>query len=160
MLLSTPYPLTPEETVILLAVLGLVGAAVYLFCRWLLACPRTPDPWGSDIEQAVEREDAVPVCAHCLAPQDHNGWFCPECGSTSGQYSNYLPFVYLFSIGDAVRAGVQQPNRWSPLLVVWLVLVAFAWLSILAPIYCVFLFLARSRVTHLPQVAQAEESGA
>jgi hypothetical protein len=160
MMLSMTLPLTPEQTVGLLAVLILIGAAVYLFCRWLLACPRTPDPWASDIEQAVEQEEAVPVCPHCLTPQEHNGWFCPECGSTSGQYSNYLPFVYLFSIGDAVRAGVQQRNRWSPLLAVGFVLVAFAWLSILAPIYCVFLFLARSRVTHLHQPAQAEGPGA
>jgi len=160
MLLSIAFPLTPEETVGALAVLGLIGAAIYGFCRWLMACPRTPDPWGADIEQAVEREEAVPVCPHCLTPQEHNGWFCPECGSTTGQYSNYLPFVYLFSVGDALRAGVQQPNRWSPLLVAGFVLVAFAWFSVLAPIYCLFLFIERARITHRQQAAQADQAGA
>src|SRR3954467_3978634 len=108
---------SPEGTVGTLAILGLVAAFVFRFWHWLLTCPRSPDPWGTEVEEAVEREEAVPVCPHCLTPQEHNGWFCPNCGSTSGQYGNYLPNVYIFSIGDAVRAGVQQRSRWSPLLV-------------------------------------------
>ena len=117
MLLSITFPRSPEETIGALAILGLIGAAIYAFCQWLLACPRTPDPWGSDVERAVKGEKAVPVYPHCLTPQEHNGWFCPECGSTSGQYGNYLPNVYIVSIGDAVRAGVQQRNQWTPFFV-------------------------------------------
>lgn len=83
MLLSLTLPNSPEETIGALAILGLLGAAIYIFCRWLLACPRTPDPWGAEVEQAVEEEHAVPVCPHSLTPQEHNGWFCPECGSAS-----------------------------------------------------------------------------
>jgi hypothetical protein len=160
MLLSITFPLTPEETIGALAILGLMGAAIYAFCRWLLACPRTPDPWGSEVEQAVEGEEAVPVCPRCLTPQEHNGWFCPECGSTSGQYGNYLPAIYIFSIGDAVRAGVQQRSRWTPLLVTGYVLIAFAYFSVLAPIYCLFLFLNRARISNLQRRAQTNESGA
>jgi hypothetical protein len=126
----------------------------------LLACPRTPDPWGNEVEQAVEREEAVPICPHCLTPQEHDGWFCPECGSTTGQYGNYLPYVYIFSLGDAARAGVQRRSHWTPFLVTGYILLAFAWFSILAPIYCLFLFLNRARVSRLLQTTQAGESAA
>ena len=157
MLFSITSPSTPEQQLGELAILGLIAAGIYALCRWLLACPRTPDPWGAAIEQAVEGEDAVPLCPHCLAPQQHNGWFCPECGSTSGQYGNYLPSVYMFSIGDAARAGVQQRSRWTPLVVTGYILIAFAFFSILGPVYCLLLFLHRARINAL---TRAEESAA
>ncbi len=160
MLLSITFPATPEETVGALAILGLLGAAIYGFCRWLLACPHTPDPWGAQVAEMVEREGAIPLCAHCLTPQAHKGWFCPECGSTSGPYVNYLPGVYIFSIGDAARAGVQRRHRWTPLLVMGYILVAFSYFHILAPIYCVFLFINRARLAQLQRLAEANESGA
>jgi len=155
MLLTVTFPQTPEQTLGTLAILGLIGATIYGFCQWLLACPRTAEPWGPEVEQAVEGEDAVPLCLHCLTRQEHNGWFCPECGSTTGRYSNYLPFVYVFSLGDAVRAGVCQREPWTPWLVAGYVLIAFAWLSLLAPIYCLLLFLNRARISNLEQQSQA-----
>jgi hypothetical protein len=151
---------TPEETIGALAILGLAGVAVYAFCRWVFAGPRSPDPWDSEVEEAVQREEAVPLCPHCLAPQEHNGWFCPECGSTVGQYGNYLPSVYIFTIGDAVRAGVQQRSPWTPLMVAGYVLLAFGWFSLLAPIYCLFLFINRERVMSQHQAPQPDELGA
>ena len=157
MLLTVTFPQTPEQTLGTLAILGLIGATIYGFCQWLLACPRTPEPWGPEVEQAVEGEDAVPLCPHCLTRQEHNGWFCPECGSTTGRYSNYLPFVYVFSLGDAVRAGVYQREPWTPWLVAGYVLIAFAWFSILAPIYCLLLFLNRARIGNAEQQSQATE---
>jgi hypothetical protein len=78
MLLLITFPRSPEETVGALAILGLIVATVFAFFRRVFACPRTPDPRGDDVEQAVEGEEAVPVCPHCLTPQQHNGWFCPE----------------------------------------------------------------------------------
>lgn len=159
MLLSITFPRSPEETIGALAILGLTVAAIYAFCRWVFACPRTPDPWGVEVEEAVKGEEAVPVCPHCLAPQEHNGWFCPECGSTSGQYGNYLPNVYSFAIGDAVRSGVEQRSRWTPLLVTGYILIAIGFFSILAPIYCVFLFINRSRITDLQRAVHVDESG-
>jgi len=160
MRLHGTYTPTPEQTLGALAILGLIGAAIYGFCQWLLACPRTPDPWGSDVEQAVAGGEAVPLCPHCLTPQEHDGWFCPECGSTTGQYGNYLPSVYIFSVGDAARAGVRQQAPWTPLLVAGYVLSAFAWLSIFAPIYCLLLCLNRSRISHPEQQSEANESEA
>src|SRR5713101_7005716 len=98
--------LSPEETIGVMGIVGLAGAGLYAFGKWLLAGPRRPDPWGVEIEKAIEGDEAVPVCPHCLTPQEHEGWFCPGCGSVSGQYGNYLPNVYIFSIGEALRAGV------------------------------------------------------
>lgn len=160
MMPSMTYLQTPEETVLALVFVGLILAAVYGFFQWVFACPRTPDPWGADIEQAVEGEEAVAVCPHCLTPQEHNGWFCPECGSTSGQYGNFLPAVYIFSIEDAVRAVVEQRSPWTPLLVTGYVLIAFAYFSLLAPVYCLFLFIQRARISSHQGLALTDESGA
>ena len=78
----------------------------------------------------------------------------------SGQYGNVLPAVYIFSIGDGVRTGVQQRSRWGPLLVTGYVLIAFAFLSILAPVYCLFLFLNRVRISRHQRLPQVDASGA
>lgn len=143
----------PEQTVALFGILVVASAAFYLFCRWMLSGPRTADPWDSQLEKEVESDDAVPVCPHCLTPQEHSGWFCPECGSISGQYGNYLPSVYIFSIGEAARSGIYQAQRWNPLIAAGYILIAFGFFSLLAPIYCVLLFINRS---HIKSQLQAE----
>jgi hypothetical protein len=157
---SINFSTSPEQFVGWAGVFALTAVVVYAFCRWLMSCPRTRDPWGADIEQAIEQEEAVPVCPHCLVPQRHNGWFCPECGFASSQYGNYLPSVYMFSIGDAVRDGVHRRSRWTPLLVAGYILLACAFLSILAPIYCLFLFLYRSQFVRHQHVPLADQPGA
>src|SRR6267378_937502 len=144
--------LSPDEMIVgVLGIFGLGCAAFYAFCKWLSAGPRTPDPWGPAVEEAIQKEEAVAVCPHCLAVQTHNGWFCPGCGSVSGQYGNYLPGVYLFSIGEAVRAGVAHPNRWRVLVIGGYVLIALGFFNLLAPVYCFFLFINLSRSRGLAQ---------
>ncbi len=106
-----------------LVIIGVGAVAVYRVLLWLMEAARTPDPWGPEVEAEVEKEDAVPLCPHCLAPQKHNGWFCPECGSTVGQFGNYLPTVYIFSVGDAARSGIGRLRK-QPLLLVGYFLVA------------------------------------
>jgi hypothetical protein len=124
------------------------AAGIYGFVRWLMEAERSPDPWGADIEKTVNTADAVPVCPHCLAPQEHNGWFCPECGATVGPYANYLPFVYPFSVGDAFRAGASSHPRRGLLVTLGYILVALGYFSILAPIYLLLLFLNFHRQAH------------
>jgi hypothetical protein len=153
MLRLNTFPQTPEQTLGTLAILALIGAAIYLFCRWLWACPLSPDPWGAELQQVVDKGEGASLCPHCLTPQEHDGWFCPECGSTTGQYGNYLPAVYIFSIGDVVRAGVERQTAWPAWMAVGYVLMSFAWLSVLAPLYCVFLFLNRLRIRNLQSQA-------
>ena len=150
--------LSPEETIGVIGIFGLAGAAVYAFCKWLSAGPRSPDPWGDEVEKAVEGEQAIPVCPHCLTAQAHKGWFCPGCGAVSGQYANYLPNVYIFSIGEAARAGVAQPKRWGLLVTAGYVLIALGFFSLLAPVYCLFLFINRSRSRRLEDEAQGSSA--
>jgi len=99
------------------------------------------------VEAALNQGEAVPLCHHCLTPQEHNGWFCPVCGSTTGPYCNYLPYVCIFSQGEALRSGVVEPVRRSPLVVAWYFLFSFSVLGIVAPLYWFFLVrnLRRSR---------------
>jgi len=150
--------LSPEQTIGVIGIIGLGCAAVYAFFKWLSAGPRTPDPWGPEVEEAVQKEEAVAVCPHCLTLQAHNGWFCPGCGSVSGQYGNYLPSVYIFSIGEAARAGVEHPNRWRPFVTAGYVLIALGFFSVLAPAYCLFLFinLSRNKGRSLSETSNAE----
>jgi hypothetical protein len=157
-MISNGVSSSPEQIIGFLAILGLIFGAVFACYRWLLAGPRTPDPWGADVEQAVEDGEAVPLCPHCLTPQEHNGWFCPECGSSVGPYVNYLPSVCIFSIGEAVRGGVELRSRWTPLLMLGYVLIAIAFFKGLAPFYCLFLFMNRARARSLQQVTEPEKS--
>jgi len=126
------------ETLVTVAV---TLAAAYAFLRWFLTGPRTPDPWGPEIDKDVGDEASVPLCPHCLSPQEHNGWFCPHCASTFGPYVNYLPFTWIFTLGEALRAEIR-PGTWpKALLLTGHVLVALSLLSALAPIYFILLIL-------------------
>src|SRR5258708_36073310 len=103
-----------------------------------MQAPRTDDPWGKETDESVNQEDAVPLCHHCLTPQEHNGWFCPECGATVGPYVNYLPYIYIFSEGEMLRAGVNERFRRSPILLPGFILFSVLMYSIFAPIYLYF----------------------
>jgi hypothetical protein len=129
-----------EQALVILVILGLFGVAAYRVIRWLTGGKRTADPWGEEVDKALDQDDAVPVCHHCLAPQLHQGWFCPECGATAGPYCNYLPYVYIFSQGEVLRAGVTERFRRRPIIVIGYVLFSLSMYAIAAPIYWYFLF--------------------
>jgi hypothetical protein len=129
-----------EQELVALVILAILGVAIYQLVQWLKEAKRTADPWGDEIGKALDEDDAVPLCHHCLTPQQHNGWFCPECGATVGPYCNYLPFVYIFSQGEVVRAGVTEHIRRSPLIVIGLVLLSLTMFALAAPFYWFFLF--------------------
>jgi hypothetical protein len=134
-----------ERALTALVLLAICGLALWRFILWLREANSTPDPWGEDVQHAIEQEDALPLCPHCLSPQDHNGWFCPECGSTVGPYANYMPYIYLFSQGEVLRAGVTARFRHSPLIITGYILLVLAILPIAAPFYWFFLFKNLSR---------------
>ncbi len=129
-----------EQALLALVLLGFVAAAIYMFVIWLIDAQRTADPWGEEVTNALESDEAVEVCHHCLTPQHHNGWFCPECGATVGNYCNYLPFVYVFSQGEVLRAGVMERLRPRALIVVGYVLLSLATLAVVAPVYWFWLY--------------------
>ncbi len=95
----------------LIAVVGVVGALGIILVRWILELLRDipPDPWPAELDQAVRRRDATPVCVECLSPQDARGWFCPHCGFPTGEYVPVLPYLYIFSWGELLRRGVTGP---------------------------------------------------
>lgn len=113
---------------------------IYRLALWIRRAPRTDDPWGRDADEAVNHYGAIPLCHHCLTPQQHSGWFCPECGATVGPYCNYLPYVYIFSQGEVLRAGVSERMRRSRLITFGYVLLSLGMFAFAAPIYWFFLF--------------------
>jgi len=129
-----------EKLIVALALLGIAELALYRCFPWLQKGPRTPDPWGKEVEDALEQGEAPPLCHHCLAPQEHNGWFCPECGATVGPYAYYLPWVKAFSQGEVLRAGVNERFRHTPLIVTGFILLPLFLFLPLAPFYWFFLF--------------------
>jgi hypothetical protein len=130
----------PEIIAILLA--GVVAS--YRIGLWLLDWygqpPTTPDPWEPSVAKELEDPDCMPVCHRCLAPQEHLDWFCPNCGASVGTYSNFLPFVYIFSEGEVFRNGVNQHIRWSALTIAGYFLISLSSYLVFAPLYWYFLF--------------------
>ncbi len=134
-----------EYTVAALILLGICGLALYRFVVWVMQAPHTPDPWDTETEEALNEETAVPLCHHCLTPQTHNGWFCPQCGATVGPYCNYMPYIYVFSQGEVLRAGVTEKLRHSALVLVGFLLFSlgmfsFTILGLVVPVYWFFFF--------------------
>jgi hypothetical protein len=138
------------DTVVIPVVAALLG---YRLIVWLKESRRTPDPWGPELDEAVEKPESVPLCHHCLAPQEHQGWFCPECGAAVGQFSNYLPNVYIFSIGEGLRAGICERPRLGPLLVIGYLLVGFGYFVPLGPLFVLALVLRRLQKKEAPAEA-------
>ena len=123
------------------------GVVIYRAIVWIMDAKPSADPWDAETEEALKSDEVTPLCHHCLTPQRHNGWFCPNCGATVGQYVNYLPYVVLFSQGEVLRAGVLEHLRRSPLIVIGYILLSLAFLPVLAvlffiwaPVYWFFCF--------------------
>lgn len=127
-----------ENALTVLVILGICGMALYRLILWVMEAPRTVDPWGQEADEALNDETAVLLCHHCLTPQEHNGWFCPQCGATVGPYCNYMPYIYVFSQGEVLRAGVTEQLRRSRLITVGFVLLSLASYAVAAPVYWVF----------------------
>jgi len=120
--------------------IGIVAGSVLFHCLWLFlqrlkVGPTTPDPWDDQVAAAMENDDAVPLCHHCLAPHSAAADFCPECGAAVGEYTNWLPYPYLFSVGHALRIGAFGNFKRSPLTVAGFLALGFIEYVIFAPFY-------------------------
>jgi len=129
---------------VMFAVVVVLAFAVVRLVRWIQQAAPQPDPWDKEIEEAVQAEDAVSLCPHCLAPQESETWFCAECGCSIGPYNNLNPYLYLFSVGDLFRAGVSGRVRRSPLVVAGFVVFSLLEYTLFAPFYW-FLFFRNLR---------------
>ena len=145
-----PEVWSPETTIGFLGVLGLVVAGLWVFVQGLLAGPVAPDPWDSETAAAIEESDARPLCHRCLSPNDSGADFCVECGAAIGQYTNWLPYPYIFSLGHTMRIGTAGEFKRSPMTVLGFLLLPLAEYFVFAPLYW-FVFLR-----HLPRGRQPE----
>jgi hypothetical protein len=150
----------PEKLVGFLAVLGLLGVAAWRGVRWLLRAQPPADPWDAQVAADIAKSDAIPLCHHCLAPHSEAADFCPECGATVGQYTNWLPYPQLFSIGHVLRIGTFGNFKRSPLTVVGFWFFGFAEYTLFAPIY--WFMLLRNKLNKgqsvSPRVQSPEET--
>jgi len=125
----------PEKLVALLATLGLLAVAAWRAVRWFLEVKPSPDPWDEAITVEIAKDDAVPLCPHCLAQHSGGADFCPDCGAPVGQYTNWLPFPQLFSVGHVLRLGTSGKFKRTPLMVFGFMLFSLIEYALFVPIY-------------------------
>jgi len=118
-------------------VLWRVSGVLAEWCRGIVV---PPDPWDAEISARLDEPEAAPVCHHCFTPQQHDRWFCPECGAAVGPYNNYLPFIYIFSIGEVARNGVYGPVRRNFVTVLGYVWFGASQYLVFAPVYWYYFF--------------------
>jgi hypothetical protein len=106
-----------ETKVIFIGLAVVLGVGLYRLVQHIRRVVPRPDPWDADIEQAVNGDDAIPICHRCLTEHDVNAWFCPKCGAAVGEYNNLLPFVQVFSEGEVLRNSLFDRLRITPLTV-------------------------------------------
>ncbi len=145
-----------------------LGAILAWRCRDFLGahnfCSSLPsDPWSKEEDDAVRQPDAVPVCHRCFEPQVEPAWFCRNCGAAIGSYNNAIPFVYLFSMGEVWRSGVEPKARFTWLTVPGYIIVSLFEVPYLAPLYWVRLFFNWRRLSRQrgadPSLCDKDKSG-
>ena len=148
---------TATDGEILVGLLVLLAFALYGMVRllkWLSSGSRQPDPWDEEVSAKLADSSTPLLCHHCMVPNDPGVYFCQECGAPIGDYTNYLPFPYLFSLGHTLRLGTNGEYKRTPVTILGYVLLAFAEYVIFAPIY-LYQFLR-----HLPRKPRPQPSEA
>jgi hypothetical protein len=124
--------ITEGQAMLFIAV-GIVAVFCWRIIQWIFSGRRSADPWDEVVEAAIQ--DVPPLCHKCLVPQEQHGWFCWNCGASNGPYNNYLPFVFVFSVGEVLRSGTCEPVRRKPSFILFYFLVALATNAVFAPLY-------------------------
>jgi len=150
-----------ELLVGILMVAALVGCC-WVLVQWVRRGPTRPDPWDASIASEIERNESAPLCHRCLTAHDSAADFCPVCGVTVGQYTNLLPYPYLFSVGHTLRIGTSGEYKRSPLTVCGFFLISLAEYTLFAPLYWVLLLwrLGNPREHTEPQGQSPSSGGA
>ena len=134
--------LTDSERLVALAgvIVVFLVAAIRGFLWFWNVTPK-PDPWGPEIDLQLEDPQTLPVCHHCLAPHAHTNWFCPECGAAVGDYNNWNPYLYIFSLGEVLRAGTFGKTQRTWLTVLGYLILSVGEYVIFAPAYWILFFM-------------------
>ena len=122
--------------IIAIIALGVIG--MWRLIQWLVAAPPDSEPWSEEVSQEIAKEETAPLCHRCLAPHDPLLNFCPDCGAAVGEYTNMLPYPYVFSLGDTLRLGTTGEFRRSPLTIAGFFALALVH-PVFAPIYWIML---------------------
>lgn len=146
----------PEKLVTMLAIVGLLILAGWQFFKRLLQSQPAPDPWDESINAELAKADAIPLCHRCLTPHSHDTDFCPACGTPVGQYTNWLPFPQLFSIGHVLRTGTNGDFKRTPLTILGFMLFSLAEYMLFVPIY--WIVFLRKIFGHPPVETPPEQS--
>lgn len=151
----------PELVVGILAVTTLACFGLWALVKRMLLEPAPPDPWDSDVATEIRMEGATQLCHRCLTAHDSAADFCPACGAPVGQYTNWLPYPYLFSVGHALRIGTSGEFRRSPLTVFGFMLFSLVEYTLFAPIYWVLMLrkLGKAPEQDVPHLQSSPRSG-
>jgi hypothetical protein len=131
----------PEMQVAEIAIAGLVVVGIWYILKRISSGPVPPDPWDTEVAASLESDLAVPLCHRCLCPHTELENFCTECGAPVGEYTNYLPYPYVLSLGHSLRIGAAGEFKHSPMNVAYFMLLALAEYGLFAPIYWIRLIL-------------------
>lgn len=127
-------PLAKPSFALLVIVAGLF-VLTWRLIVWVREARNTPDPWDTEVDEALRQPEVVEVCHHCFAAQPSAAKFCAECGSAVGAYNNLLPFEYIFSMGETLRTGVVGRYRVNFVTICGFFLWSLSQYMIFAPIY-------------------------
>jgi len=89
----------------------------------------------------VRSADAIPVCHRCTTPYELPVWFCPVCGAAVGPYNNLMPYVRIFSIGEALRSGVGPEAHFNRFRVLAYASIGLIEYGMFSPFYFIRLYL-------------------
>ena len=132
--------LTDSEKMVALAGIILVVVVTVVRCfQWFWDFTPRPDPWGPEVDAALDDPEVLPVCHHCSAPHAETARFCLECGAAVGDYNNWNPYHYIFSLGEVLRAGTFGKVQRSWFTVLGYFILSVGEYMIFAPIYWVLL---------------------
>ena len=137
-----------ERLVGILAVLGVVCFFFVSCLKAWLSRPLPPDPWDEQVSADLAEGNGTPICHRCLTPHDPLANFCADCGAPVGEYTNWLPYPYLFSIGHTLRIGTSGTFRRSPLIIAGFILLAVVEYAVFAPFYWLRFFLNLANRPH------------
>lgn len=136
---DAPVATQMELTLAWLVMLCLLAVGGWRCLRGWFRAPVPLDPWARETETLGDPAEAQPMCLRCLEPHPEGAEFCPHCCAPVGQFNNYNPYLYLFSLGDVLRTGTTGPLKRSWITVTGLVLLSLTQYVFLAPIYWILL---------------------